>query len=468
MAHRVWLRIVATSLGCALFLGCGGARPEPRAAHGAKPGPTHLTGSSTIPLALAVIERQSTATVREVALAELAPQLADQLVGAEWALQLQRVRFSGADWASWLQQNEVVGQRAGGGFTASLSAAQVEQVLDEVGRLEPAVDSRLPAAWRPTLSAAFVSERNWLVCQRRQRWLGVPCAVEPPLADRMALSNLFADVQVAPLLRDGVPVRKDGVLVSPVAVRVTQGTQSVAGVPVQLLTSEADNAAATTRAFAPGDELTHIAVSDEHGLCRFAAQQLDVGTRAGVALTALLGPLAPLVELPPVSVFTRAVDPKRHVVIELGQGAQRMHVVNRAPRLQHELGAAYGVTMPALTHEVVRAVQADAVALPSSRDGMGEGLREQIVQATHGSVDYLVLTWGHSEFASQMGAGRTWYEARVGAKIVDVWSGAIVATIEESATGAGMGDAAAEQAALDAAAHQLTPRVQAALDGAAR
>lgn len=469
MARRFGLRVIIVHVGCAVVVACGGAQPGADDAHHVKAGKTHLTGGSTIPLDTAVIERQSTATVREVAVVELSQQLAVQLLGPEWAPQLQRVTLAGTDWSAWLQQN-VVRQAAGGGFVATLSAAQVEQVLDAVDDLEPAFDARLPAAWQPTLGSAFVAERTWAVCQHREQWLGVPCTVEPPIAERMALSNLFAEVQLAPLLRDGVPVRKDSVLASSVAVRVTQGLQSIAGVPVQLATPDAANEAASTRAFAPRDEAAIIAVSDEQGVCRFSAEHLDVGTRASVALPTLLGPLATLVELPPVSVFTRAVDPKRHVVIEIAYAGERTPITapTFGPSLQRELGARYGVTMPAVSREVVFAVQTDAVAVPSSRDLVGVSLREQVVNATYGSVDYLVLAWGHSEFASQMGAGRTWYEARVGAKIVDVWSGAIVAAIEESATGAGMSDVAAERAALDAAVHKLTPRVQSALDGATR
>jgi hypothetical protein len=466
-----WLRLVAVHTSCALVLGCGGAQLGPGEAREVKAGPTRLTGATTIPLAAAVIEQQSTTSIREEAFAELAQRLAEQLVDAEWASQFQRVTLEGVDWLRWLESNGVVRQvGTGRGYSATLNAGQVERILDAVGRLEPVVDARLPAAWQPTLSSAFVSERNWTLCQARQRWLSVPCATEPPLADRMALSNLLADVQLEPLLRDGVPVRKDGALAWPAAVRVTQGLQALNGLPVHLVAPDAASEAATPRALAARDDETNVAVSDDRGTCRFSTPHIDVGTQAAVDLAALLGPLAKSVELPAVNVYTRALDPKRHVVVEVSNGGERAPLAASplGSSVQRELAASYGAQMPALSRELERHIQTDAVAVPPSHDPISERLREQIVEATHGAIDYLVLTWGHSEFASQMGAGRTWYEARVGTKVIEVWSRATVAVLEDSATGAGMGDAAAEQAALDAAAHKLALRVQTALADAPR
>jgi hypothetical protein len=325
------------------------------------------------------------------------------------------------------------------------------------------MDTRLPEFWRLSLSAATRAERRYAVCERRQQWLGVPCSMQPPLNERLAVSNLLAELHIEPLLHDGVPVRANGTSVWPVSVRVTDGARvPIGGVPLVL---EATNGAAlpsATLVAASSGETNIRAVSDEYGVGRFAPRSIAVGARVAVDLDVLLGPLSNLVEQPSVGLSSRALEPKRHLVIDVhGNDAARPDGFGGL--LQRELASAYGVVMPPPARQLLTELQRDPSAVAGNHAALSERLRELIVGATHGKVDYLVLLSGHCEFASQMGEGRTWYEARVAAKVVEVWSGAVLGDFDESATGAGMGDAAAELAASTAATQRLAARVMAAL-----
>src|SRR5690606_26079590 len=142
----------------ALAVGCTGAHAE---ANGSNVNhPTRLTGSTTIALDTPILDTQSAASSREVAVVELEAQLAEQLVGAEWAAELMRAPIFGASWSDWLRDNQVVQVGATGGFFARLNASQVEQLLDEFERQLPTLDERLPGGWQPTLRAALGAERR--------------------------------------------------------------------------------------------------------------------------------------------------------------------------------------------------------------------------------------------------------------------------------------------------------------------
>ena len=463
-APKAWVVSGLMLFGTAAAAGCGGAQPEPGLAEPAKTGRTRLTGVTTIPVANVAVQKRTNATDRELALADLTTQLGEQLLGPQWARQLDRNTLFGSGGSGWLESDEVVRPSADGpGFTATLSAAQVERVLTQFGQQEPSVDARLPEFWRVSLVAAQRAERQYLVCERKQQWLGVACAMQPPMNERLAVSNLLSELRVEPLLQDGVPVRSDGTSVYPVSVRVTDGARApISGVPLELDTADGAGAVDTTRAFVPTGETHDVMFSDEHGVCRFAPRVMAVGARVGVELETLLGPLAHLVELPPIPLSSRALAPKRHLVIDL-----RANDVARTGGfgglLQRELATAYGVVLPAPARELVTEIQNDPSAGVDNHAALSERLRQLVVEATRGTVDYLVLVAGHSEFASQMGEGRTWYEARVAAKVVEVWSGAVLGEFDESATGAGMGDVAAQQAASTAATTRLAVRVTAAL-----
>jgi hypothetical protein len=76
-----------------------------------------------------------------------------------------------------------------------------------------------------------------------------------------------------------------------------------------------------------------------------------------------------------------------------------------------------------------------------------ETLVARVVEVTRGQVDYIIKVAVESEYASQMGNGRTWYEARAHVTVLELWSGKVVDLFELSATESGIGDQGADAAA---------------------
>jgi hypothetical protein len=76
-----------------------------------------------------------------------------------------------------------------------------------------------------------------------------------------------------------------------------------------------------------------------------------------------------------------------------------------------------------------------------------------------GRVDVLLVGTIESEFASTMSANRVWYEARARIVAYDVWTGAQLATIEDTVTAAGVGDERADREARGQLADKLADRL---------
>ncbi len=427
------------------FTACGSS-PAPRNAS-----PPLVTPSATSLIAPPpiVLEKQSSSHEREAALAELAPQLASELTGPGWTPLFQRAPLFGADWSTWLSQNNVVqADPITGRFTAKLDATQIERVLTEFDNAAlPIQQLQMPAAWYPALLPALNAERRWSLCQRRQQWLSEPCAEPAPLDARLMVSNLAAGLSLEPAFPDGIPVRANGEGLWPVEFRVVQRSegqlQVLSGVPV----AWKSNAAHVT--------------SDDSGICRFPKAPLTNGERVHVAADVLLGPFAELVEIPEVALATRPLDLARHAVVELNATQSvAPSKIGTARVLARELEAVYGRASLSVPHAVTVEIQRDAATAITS-PLFSETTREHLVTATRGALDYVVLASAHSEFASQMGVDRTWYETRARVKVVEVWSGAVVAEFEEKAMGSGIGDSAAEEASRLAASHQIATRLRA-------
>ncbi len=440
-------RLLSTAALMCWFTACGSS---PDAHNPATPAhPLESAATTTAPPAT-VLEKQSTCDEREAALAELAPLLASELSGPGWTPLFQRAPLFGADWSTWLSQNNVVqADPTTGRFAAKLDATQVERVLAEFDRAAlPVQQLQMPVAWYPALLPALNAERRWSVCQRRQQWLSVQCAEPAPLDARLMVSNLAAGLSLEPLFPDGVPVRANGEMLWPVEFRVVQRSegqlQVLSGVPV----AWPPNAAHVT--------------SDDSGVCRFPPAPLSNGEPVRVAADALLGPFAELVEIPEVTLTTRPLDLARHAVVEITSGSSSPTPTNAnfASALGNELAAAFARPSSSLPQSVTLEVQRDAATSIAS-PLLSEVTRTHLVNATRGALDYVVLTSASSEFASQMGVDRTWYETRARVKVVEVWSGAVVAEFEEKAMGSGIGDSAAEAASRSSASHQVAARLRA-------
>lgn len=435
----------ASVLMSVMFTGCGSAerRTVEPPAHGAKPA-VSASPMETTPRETVVVERYSSHDQADAALAELAPLLASELTGPQWSVLFERSPLFGQDWRTWLSQNHIVNKEpTSGRFTARLQATQVERLLTEFDNSElPIHQLQMPAAWYPLLLPALTAERHWFVCQRRQQWLSLTCNEPAPLDTRLTVSNLVAGLSLEPRFREGIPTRRDGSLAWPAEVRVVQRysdyPQPLAGVPV----SWTPNVAPVT--------------SGDDGLCRLPLTQLT-NERVHVATNSMLGPLSGFVEVPDVQLTTRALALARRAVLVVDDHRPTSAQLDGADAVDRELTAVYGREGVKLPHVVTLEVQRDAASSVTSPK-LSETTREHIINATRGTLDYVVLLTMNSEFASQMGVDRTWYETHVRAHVVEVWSGAVIAQFEEKAMGFGIGDAAAAEASRIAASHQLAAR----------
>jgi hypothetical protein len=80
-----------------------------------------------------------------------------------------------------------------------------------------------------------------------------------------------------------------------------------------------------------------------------------------------------------------------------------------------------------------------------------------------GRIDVLLRVELDSEFASQMGPHRLWYEARGRVEAFDVWTGRRLASVDTTATASGVGEERADHAAQKAFAGQAAERLAAEL-----
>lgn len=434
--------LVLTSL---VFTGCGSAerRDVEVPPHGAQPAAS-VTAGETLPREAVLVERYSSHGEANAALAELAPLLASELTGPQWLVLFESAPLFGRDWPTWLSQNNVVRKEpTSGRFAAKLQAMQVELLLTEFNNSElPIHQLQMPGTWYPLLLPALIAERDWFVCQRRQQWLSVRCNEPAPLDARLTVSNLVAGLSLEPRFPEGIPTRRDGSLVWPAEVRVLQRfpdrLQPLAGVPVRWK----PNVAPVTSA--------------DDGICRLPLTQLT-NERVHVAADSMLGPLSGLVEVPDVELTTRPLDLARSAVLAVDDRQPASARLDGVRAVERELAAVYGREGTTLPQPVTLELQRDAASSATSPK-LSETTREHLISATRGTLDYVVLLTMNTEFASQMGVDRTWYETHVRAHVVEVWSGAVIAHFEEKAMGSGIGDAAAAETSRIAASHQLAAR----------
>lgn len=448
-----------------VLIACGPA-PQTKAVQTQAPLPAP-TATTTPPqpggAPTAVIERRVTAPQPQVAGALASNELATALVGAHWAGLLQVSPLFGTDWASWVMTNRVVRPaQESGQYVASMSSAQVALVLAEFERLGlPRRGLRAPATWQPTVFAALEAEWRWMLCTQRQQWLGTPCAASAPIDERLAVNRLLSGIELQPVLREGIPTRNtSGALLSAVEVRAQQQSNGqvspLPGLPLVVQPSTR-SAASVVGSDAPTTPAAVAVDTDERGIARFAVENLPDSVVVRVALDAALGPLAPLVESPEVTVATRPLELRRTIVIEAAEPVAEHRL---AHLLERELATALQASPKTLTTTLRRELLQET-AQKSGPVLLSEGARQHLVDATQGTADYLLVVSGNSEYASQMGADRIWYEARARATLIEIWSGTVVSEIEEKAMGAGIGDAAADAAARSTVSHQLARRVEA-------
>jgi hypothetical protein len=315
--------------------------------------------------------------------------------------------------------------------TAQLDAQLVARWLGEFERAP--LEFLGPAQWREAWAQALQTERARWLCRRRFELLKVPCAAtgQPAQSDAAELlPALAAKVVLEPNLPDGVPVDAQGALLWPPRIRVWQrteeGLEALVGLPLAVVGESGGNAAQTT------------VLSDASG-----NSELKLPTGFGKVRVAAFGPgtLGPLQSYWPAvgaELQTRELQRTRCVLV--------VHDVAE-PSFQRTAQAAL---RSARGQEPVTLPEhlAKEVALSEER-ALSAALVSKIVEATQGQTDYLAKVSVESEFASQMGSGRVWYEARAQVKVFELWTGKVVDVFEVTATESGVGDTGADVAARE-------------------
>jgi hypothetical protein len=303
-----------------------------------------------------------------------------------------------------------------------------------------------PATFREPLLKALAAERSFLVCQQRQALLTRPCAMLPPTTQREALAAALSKLVLEPDWPEGVPAAADGQVLWPARLRVwertEQGLTALEGVPLRVEWCTPDHAAAP-----------RLARSDSTGVAQLTLGEAWQRVGVKVASDELLGPLAGVWPGKTVELQTRSVDRSRlaAIVVEHARGrVASTHVM--APAILGELGARFERAPALLPNDVLRLIN-------SAQSLKEDAVKVRIAEATQGLTDYVLLVQSDSEFASRMGTGRTWYEARAQVQLVEVWTGTVVESFSLEHAEAGIGDARADEAARIGLAVKIAERL---------
>lgn len=312
-----------------------------------------------------------------------------------------------------------------------------------------------PAQWKTEWLLALQVERARLLCQRRQALLGVHCdnAVQerdPNVA--ATISTLASRLVLEPNLPEGVPVDAAGVLQWQPSVKVWQrtsdGLEALAGVPLTVELSGVSQVGDSQ----VGAAQSHLptSLSDAEGKA-----ELPLPADFGSARVLAFGPgtLGPLDEYWPgasAKLSMRRLDKARAALLVERGGPETPFERSVRGQLQRTLG-----------HDpVVVPSDLGAAVLHSQQGALPADLIARLVEATQGQLDYVARVSVDSEFASQMGNGRTWYEARAHIKVFEVWTGKVVDVFELSATESGIGDQGADAAARERLGVLVAARLQ--------
>lgn len=328
--------------------------------------------------------------------------------------------------------------------TVGLGQERIAEVLTRLAA-QPWQTS-LPAILAEPIRESYQVYVERLVCQRRHELLGEDC--EPPdVADiEVRLRHVAGAIELRPLYEGGVPTDASGRPLRPLRVIAEHvagdGTRTpLAGMPMVAVQPEGTSALEALQA-----------VSDQAGVVSFsffADAQWPRGLRVALDRETLLGPLAAMWPVHEIEVATRVVEHSRWsaLVVERVQG-----------RLVRD-----GLFLATLDQVLRDSGRQGVTAVPDGGDSalatasaqQRAAMLPELADEWRGRVDRLVIVEVDSEYASRMGTHRVWYEARGHVHVYDVWTGKRLATLKESVTAAGVGDARADRAARAALAAKL-------------
>ncbi len=315
-----------------------------------------------------------------------------------------------------------------------LHEGRAAATLDAFTYTQPTFEA--PEVWQDILYQAFSSHAAKVTCEQRAALFAVACEASPTDEQDAALRSLAAGLSIGTVLRGGVPVDADGMVLRPVALLVTWNGAPVSGMP--LVVGLPDGRTLWARADEAGQAVLPVEVG--------ASWPGAVSVRVDVER--FMGPLAVQWNGTPTSVEARSIDPRRWaLVFDEGTDADD----GFADGLRSALSSSLGPQVP-LTPDAVRSLRA---AGPAERARVLVSLADKMA----GRVDVVVLVAAQSRFAGRAGGNRVWFEASAQASVHEVWGAGELGREDVEVTASGVGDGRANAAAREKLAKELSDRV---------
>lgn len=275
-----------------------------------------------------------------------------------------------------------------------------------------------PEPWHETMYAYLYAHIREHACVRKHALFGVACETGTTADADAALQALAAGFVLASSLRGGVPVDAKGrPLREPDVLALSQGTP-VAGVPLRV-----ELGSTVTRVY-----------TNEQGrvpLCLPDAAAWPDRVRVAVDAEAMLGPVHAAWPGEDIEIASRPLDLRRWTIVIADDSGKEIADGPRDAFVAAMRGAGFGD--PKAIRDLKSRVRTPA----------------RLVETTAGEVDLVVLVEVSSAYASRVGGGRVWYEAKGKVRALNPWKPDDTAfpsfTLEVTASD--VGDARAEQAA---------------------
>jgi len=288
---------------------------------------------------------------------------------------------------------------------------RVAEMLVAFAQSVPHVDC--PSPWREILQSWLAMHLRVVACERQRALLDLECETDDTSMVDSAFQQLTHGLRLAPGLRDGVPVGKNGPLRVPTVLALWHGAP-LADVPLRVRGASGEAQRSRT-------DIVGKAILEHEGPWTV---ELDVD--------AMLGPMAAAwVDPPRATIITRLPTRRRWVAVMVDTPAASMLPL---PDRQ--------VSLP----EPLRA----RLATPARQE-----LLPTLADALSGSVDVILFVRARAAYAGKAGSGRVWFEAKVEAEAHDVWTGDALERFAITETGLGATDAEAREAALRKASEAL-------------
>ncbi len=416
------MRGLVVPWACALaLLGCGGTPAQ-------DPVAPRVTATSTSAAPVTDAAAKPALFESDVAVAtNQAPEPVAFRAALEWLV--------GSEWAAFVQFGAVRLPDGATSFDSAKRTVHVRLDADAAAALLERFETmplagRRPPAWAELLEELANQERGIVACARRTELLGQQCIPFEPEPFRLRVAGLAQRAVLQPLYVEGVPTDASGKPLRKAHVRVFEssdvGLLPVAGAPVAI------------EGFADGHRVG--LVSSDDGEVTFEHPGRGSALSVSFDVDALLGPAGRSWNAEPLRVAARPLQHARTALVstERARGAS----------------SSTATVQDAVVAELRRRWGSAVAPLPPPWDGQVRGrhaidakLAAAIADGLRGAFDYLLLVESDSEFASQMGQERVWFEARANVQFVELWTGRTLQRFSERLTASGIGEERAEAAA---------------------